>query len=130
MPADIETQLQELRHSIDLLQDRLASLEADHARLSKRFKKFPLVIPTRKRTKLFLSIASAMGVMTLLISFSPQNIKIGKWEFHSDGLSTEAITAAGSVISLYFTLRFHGKDKEDYQGNDDQNQSNPNRFTD
>jgi hypothetical protein len=133
MPANFQTQLQELRHSFDLLQERVNELERESCRLNRQLLKLnarmgrvPFNLPTRKRTKAAALLSSALAVAALFMAFTPQNIKVGEWEYHSDGVTPEATASVGAMIGVWITLRNHLRDKEEFlkkTGADDDQQS-------
>ncbi len=120
MPADLETQFMELRHTIDILQERLCSAEEEICRLNKRVStlqiragRFPFLVPSQTRTKVAIIITSALGVITLAIAVSPKDIHIGDWHYESEGIPVEAATSLATLAGVFITLRNHFKDKEE-----------------
>jgi hypothetical protein len=120
MPADRDTQFQEIRHTLDLIQDRLVNAEDEVLRLSKRVSKlevkngrFPFLMPVRQRTKIALVASSVLAVLTCAIAVSPKDIHVGDWRYESEGVPVEAATTLATLAGVIITLREHFKDKRD-----------------
>lgn len=114
MAADHDTQLQELRHTIDLISDRLLTLEQDHERLSRMLarRKPPFLTPAGRVTRWAVALAAGLGLLAVLLIASPTSIDVGPYHYESDGLSAELIAAIPPAIAALIALWSHQKDKE------------------
>lgn len=95
-----------LRREIELLKDRLSTLE--NSLLEKRS---PSVRPA---TKVWTLIAGVGCLIAIVLSVSSFRLRAGEWEYERDGVPAEVLAGIPAAIAAIVALREHQQDKDLY----------------